>query len=396
MPNNHNRRHRPPAVRALLASVLVLVLASAVPAQECAYVGNHILGTLRLFTLPDGSAAGTVVLPDCNQGPCQLTEIAIHPATRTTYISQFDGNRIWVVDPTGAIEPTQIAVPGGPTDIALSADGSTLFVVTFGSAELVAIDRAAGAETGRIALPSQPRGLAFTSDGTVAATTSRNQNTVSFIDMSSGEVLDSATVDARPIDVAFSISEDRAFVASEDGILTIVEVDGGNIVDTITVGEFPLSIAVDPSGTFVYVANRGDGTVTAVDLGNGQTVSIEVGRSPVAARISATGLLVVANQLSSTLSVIDTTNGNAVGDPIDAGSSPFALAIGSCSATSACVGDCNSNGMISISELVTGVNITLRQRALADCPQFDANSSGGVEISELVRAVRNLLEGCPQ
>ncbi len=63
--------------------------------------------------------------------------------------------------------------------------------------------------------------------------------------------------------------------------------------------------------------------------------------------------------------------------------------------TPSCAGDCDGNGMVSISELVRGVNIALLRFAADACLAFDVNGNGIVSISELVRAVNAALSGCP-
>ena len=60
-----------------------------------------------------------------------------------------------------------------------------------------------------------------------------------------------------------------------------------------------------------------------------------------------------------------------------------------------CVGDCNGDGMVTISELIRGVNIALGSAEVDVCPAFDANGDGAVTINELVSAVINALNGCP-
>jgi FG-GAP-like repeat len=61
----------------------------------------------------------------------------------------------------------------------------------------------------------------------------------------------------------------------------------------------------------------------------------------------------------------------------------------------ACVGDCSGDGMVSINELITGVNIVLGSTPVASCPAFDAKGDGTVTITELITAVNNALNGCP-
>ena len=59
-----------------------------------------------------------------------------------------------------------------------------------------------------------------------------------------------------------------------------------------------------------------------------------------------------------------------------------------------CVGDCNVDRLVSINELITGVNIALDRAPVERCPPFDANENLRVEINELVTGVNNDLGGC--
>src|SRR5258708_6227129 len=59
-----------------------------------------------------------------------------------------------------------------------------------------------------------------------------------------------------------------------------------------------------------------------------------------------------------------------------------------------CVGDCNSDGTVSINELITGVNIALGVQGPSTCLAFQ-NQSGGVDISQLLKGVNNALGSCP-
>ncbi|MBX3027745.1 hypothetical protein KF840_22855 [bacterium] len=60
-----------------------------------------------------------------------------------------------------------------------------------------------------------------------------------------------------------------------------------------------------------------------------------------------------------------------------------------------CAGDCNENGVVTVDELVRGVNIALGSLDIAACPPFDDNGNGVVTVDELVRGVNNALTGCP-
>jgi hypothetical protein len=59
-----------------------------------------------------------------------------------------------------------------------------------------------------------------------------------------------------------------------------------------------------------------------------------------------------------------------------------------------CPGDCSGNGIVTVGELVTGINIAHAQADVSTCPNADTDRSGSVFVDELTRAVRALLEGC--
>jgi hypothetical protein len=60
-----------------------------------------------------------------------------------------------------------------------------------------------------------------------------------------------------------------------------------------------------------------------------------------------------------------------------------------------CIGDCGSDGEVTVDELIIGVNMALGVTPLSACPIFDADGDGEVTIDEILRGVNNTLEGCP-
>jgi hypothetical protein len=59
-----------------------------------------------------------------------------------------------------------------------------------------------------------------------------------------------------------------------------------------------------------------------------------------------------------------------------------------------CPGDCDDDVSVSVAELVTGVNITLGEIAVSQCPPFDSNADQQVTVDELESAVHVALAGC--
>lgn len=60
-----------------------------------------------------------------------------------------------------------------------------------------------------------------------------------------------------------------------------------------------------------------------------------------------------------------------------------------------CVGDCNSDGTVTVDEVLTGVSIALGNRTLAECPSFDGNGDQQVTVDEVILALNFALAGCP-
>ncbi len=59
-----------------------------------------------------------------------------------------------------------------------------------------------------------------------------------------------------------------------------------------------------------------------------------------------------------------------------------------------CVGTCHSGSAVTVSELLTMVNVALGNAPVSDCQAGDSNADGEITINELLAAVSNALYGC--
>jgi cysteine-rich repeat protein len=71
-----------------------------------------------------------------------------------------------------------------------------------------------------------------------------------------------------------------------------------------------------------------------------------------------------------------------------------ALWLTAAAASAQCVGDCNSDGSVAINELVLGVSIALGSQPVSTCTAFE-DGSGMVTIAQLIKGVNNALAMCP-
>ena len=62
----------------------------------------------------------------------------------------------------------------------------------------------------------------------------------------------------------------------------------------------------------------------------------------------------------------------------------------------ACSGDCNGDGMVTVDELLRGVNSALGNQPTSECPSFDRSGDGVITVDEIILGVKLALDGCPQ
>ena len=59
-----------------------------------------------------------------------------------------------------------------------------------------------------------------------------------------------------------------------------------------------------------------------------------------------------------------------------------------------CVGDCNHNGVVTVDELLTMVNVALGNTPVTVCEAGDTNQDNQITINEILAAVSSALRGC--
>jgi photosystem II stability/assembly factor-like uncharacterized protein len=60
-----------------------------------------------------------------------------------------------------------------------------------------------------------------------------------------------------------------------------------------------------------------------------------------------------------------------------------------------CAGDCDGNARVTVTDLVTLVNIALDNAEISTCLRGDANDDGRITVSDIISAVNNALDECP-
>lgn len=61
-----------------------------------------------------------------------------------------------------------------------------------------------------------------------------------------------------------------------------------------------------------------------------------------------------------------------------------------------CIGDCDTDRQVTVDNVLTMVNIAVREADVSSCQAGDANHDGQITVDEILTAVNNALNGCPK
>jgi len=198
-----------------------------------------------------------------------------------------------------------------------------------------------------------------------------------------------------------------------NGLTAGTEFDQLAVVGPVTLsGRLNVSVGFTPAtgATFTIIDNDGTDAVTGTfkDLPEGATISAVGGTPLQISYVGGTGNDVVLT-VAGAATVTPTQTPTSTASPAPTGTNTGAPSPTSTGTNTAppspsptatpvrppCVGDCNRNFVVTIDELVTGVNIALGSLQFDRCPAFDTEDSMSVEINELITGVINALNGCP-
>lgn len=231
---------------------------------------------------------------------------------------------------------------GVPRSIAASPDGRWIYVAV-ADAGIEVREAALGTFVAAIAAPTgslsslNPQGLALSPDGnlllvsdgsaggrvTVIDTTARAQ--VAQLVMQAGAI---------PLGLAFHPDGGRAYVAiaqgSGNGSLVEFDPHDGAIAATVAVGVRPTGVAVTPDGSKVVVSNQASDELSLVDVATRSVVQVPTQAGPAGIAISPDGQrILVAAADAAAVAIHSTDTGAQFSAPLQVGPTPVALAIDS-------------------------------------------------------------------
>jgi YVTN family beta-propeller protein len=413
------------------------------------------MGWSVIVPTPTPRASPATPTPTATPRPT-LPPVAGTPPQRLNkvYVTDFDGDAVFVIDSVTEHVTTTIAVEDAPLGIAASADGRRIYVANFGAGTVSVVSTRTNRVLATITVGTSANGVAVTPDGAFLVVTDTASDRAAIIDTAANAVTATVIAGPQPCGVAIDPDSGYAFVA-DYGALTLAVIDIGTklrrAIIPLNAGALSpyapglLSVAIAPGTAASFATTYFPGSVIAFEAsamrmkegasavpylpstqieieavvfspdgsrayvsahgttGFGQVLvdlntttnllwsSVSVGKVPQGLAFSPDGqLLYVANSGSDSISVLKPRQGVVATMWIDAAPASVAVA----AVPQFCDGDCNGDGAVTVDEVIQAVGIALGQQAVATCIAADADDDDTVTVDEVLRGVNNALDGC--
>lgn len=284
--------------------VAALLSTTAAMAGPKAYIGNFADSTVSAVDTETGKVIATIPVAAGPHG------MAISPDGRTVYVSGDGSSSVSVIDTASDKVTKTIEVGKTPNGVALSADGKQLLVTVYGDNKIVFVDTATQAITGEAAV-AKPHTVSLAPGGKVGYVTSQEPGkfALAVLDLASRSVTKIIPLEKTPRDGEFG--DGKMFYFTQAGVAAVQVLDpaADKVVGEIATGMSPHSILI--SGGAGYIVVQGPGDLAQFDSAtNKVTRSIAVGKQPHWAAVSADGKTAyVINEGSNDLTMINLADG---------------------------------------------------------------------------------------
>ncbi|OZE83867.1 hypothetical protein CH305_05230 [Rhodococcus sp. 15-649-2-2] len=211
----------------------------------------------------------------------------------------------------GASVSTSLGASGAPIDIVTSADGKKSFVID-GTNALYVVDTTAAPKPDvvKVELSSSATDIAVNAAGTRAYVANGSAGTVTVVDYSTGVPI-RTTVNVGGQASRISTSDDgrrTIVVDSSNGTAIVLDFDGvtTSVSAPINIGTSPAAVAISATGSKAIIGNYQSRTVTIINEGGTQpTQTVAVSGSPRSVVISANGTRAMVYNANGSVDVID-------------------------------------------------------------------------------------------
>ena len=251
------------------------------------YVANYGDNTVSVIDIANNTVIATVPVGGSPGG------VAVSPDGNFVYVSNWHGWSISIIEiATNSVVATipSISYPG---QLVFSPDGRMLFVVNLWRnfdpnqpGAVTVIDTSVNQVVRTIPMPDATAGMAITPDGRSLYVTEVNLNQVIKISTLNYKVMGKISVGSRPVAIVVSrdgkvayVADSALFGGSPD--VRVIKLSSGRVVRMIGVGTDPVALALNSIGTYLYVVNQLSNTISVVNTGNNTvTATVPVGTGP--------------------------------------------------------------------------------------------------------------------
>lgn len=323
--------------------------------------------TVQVVLLPSGANKEFPGDDDNRRRNRELAELAYVPGTSLVLSTDENDDVVRIVD-ISAHNVTQVislSTGAAPDGIAVNDTGTLALVAERGLGQVAIVDLTAGTLVAEIPTGTGAAPVSVAIAGKLGIVVNRDTDNVSIVDLTAGTIANTIAVGHAPSAVAVDAKAGAAYVTNEDdGTLSVIDLTSLAVTNTITIGASarleavavaeagiafvtaPASgevflvdivkglatpISVNPSGSAgaaavavfnstIYFANQADGSISALPIdpvtgaeaGPLTTIRVDEGARALAID-TADNLLVVSNEGTGTLVLVDLTSGKVVG-----------------------------------------------------------------------------------
>ena len=246
-------------------------------------------------------------------GLAAVLAVASAPMARaaTLVVANKAGASASLIDLESGTVAATLPTGEGPHEVGISPDGRQALVTNYAndgnSLTLIDIPGARVVRTIDLGEYSSPHGVEWL-DAVRAAVTVEDNKALIVVDTESGAVEQAIGTDQEVSHmVALDPGGKRAYVTNiGSGSLTVLDLEQGERVRNIPTGGGAEGIAVSPSGLHAWVTNRADDTVTVLDAGTFEVVKeIPSAGFPIRATASPGGQVLVTRARAGELVIYD-------------------------------------------------------------------------------------------
>jgi len=241
------------------------------------YVVNHTLNTVVEMAACTGK-----ILAKIPVGSNPL-KVAVTPDGTLALVTMYDGGVAFIDTSSNQVVFTLPTGPDvHPSGIDITPDGTQAYITNYfdtGSSVLV-IDIAQRKIINSIDVPTFPQSVYFTPDGLLAWVTLPFNNAIYVIDTLTQTIARTLGV-TSPYGMAFNSAGTRAYIANSGAnAIQVVDTTTYQTVKSYTVGTAPVDVLITSDDGFLFVTNNGGGSVSVIDLANGDVQTVAVGANP--------------------------------------------------------------------------------------------------------------------